>query len=281
MRRDHDTVESEQRRVSGGLHIEHVERGTSDHTSANSLGERRLVHDAAAGNVDHSEITLRARKRLAADQSDGLLGLGQVHREEVGLGNQILERQHLDVHLLAALGRHEGIVGHEAHAERLGAMGNKLANAAEPDDAEGLVREFHTLPLRALPSPRLERSVCLGHVAGLGEQQRHRVLRGRHDVALRCVHHHHAALGCCGHVDVVETDTCPTHHDEVGGALQHLGSHLGGGPDDECVGTHERCGQRFRREVEPNVNGVTGGPKAVEAALGDFFGDKDTSHGRQ
>ena len=58
----------------------------------------------------------------------------------------------------------------------------------------------------------------LRNVAGLGEQQRHRVLGGGDDVRLRRVDHHHAAGGGVRDVDVVEPDAGATDDDELGAA---------------------------------------------------------------
>ena len=71
--------------------------------------------------------------------------------------------------------------------------------------------------------PAVERGVRLRHVAGLGQQQRHRVLGGGDDVRLRSVDHHHAAGGGCGDVDVVEPDPGAADDDELGAGRQHLG----------------------------------------------------------
>ena len=72
----------------------------------------------------------------------------------------------------------------------------------------------------ALPPTGLERGVRLRHVAGLREEQRHRVLGGREDVRLRRVDHHHAAAGGRLDVDVVEADAGPADDDEVGAGLR-------------------------------------------------------------
>ena len=45
-------VEAEQRRLGGRLGVEHVERGAGDDAVADGVGERGLVDDAAAGDVD-------------------------------------------------------------------------------------------------------------------------------------------------------------------------------------------------------------------------------------
>ena len=141
--------------------------------------------------------------------------------EEVGLGDDLVERQQLDAELAAALGRHERVEGDEAHPEAAGPVGDELADAAEADDAERLVGQLDALPPAALPAPGDERGVGLGDVAGLGQQQRHRVLGGRHDVALRRVDDHHAARGGRLGVDVVEADAGPPDDEQVAAGGEH------------------------------------------------------------
>ena len=105
-----------------------------------------------------------------------------------------------------------------------------------PDDAERLVGELDTLPAAALPAPGDERRVGLWDVARLGKEQGHRVLGGRHDVALRGVDDHHAAPGGGLDVDVVEADAGPSDHQQVGSCGEHV---VGDGrrrPDDQGMG---------------------------------------------
>ena len=67
-----------------------------------------------------------------------------------------------------------------------------------------------------------------GDVAGLGQQQGHRVLGGRQHVGLRGVDDHHALAGGGLGVDVVEADAGPADDDQVGARLEHLGGDLRG-----------------------------------------------------
>ena len=121
-----------------------------------------------------------------------------------------------------------------------------------------------------------ERGVGLRHVAGLREQQRHGVLGGGDDVALRRVDDHHAAAGGGVDVDVVEADAGPADDHQVAAGLEHLGGDLRGGADDQRVGAHD-VGEQLR-QVELDVDLVACGAESVEAALGDLFGDEDACH---
>ena len=138
-------------------------------------------------------FALSSRSRLMSPIVSGVFGRWMVRKSDSVI--DLVEAEQLDAHLLGAVLGHERVVRHEAHAEALGPVGDQLADAAEADDAERLVGEFDALPAAALPATVDERGVGLRHVAGRRQQQRHRVLGGRDDVALRGVDHHHAAAG--------------------------------------------------------------------------------------
>ncbi len=88
----------------GRLVVEHVERGAGDHAVADAVGEIGLDDDPAAGDVDDAQRGLGLDEQVAVDEAGGLLGLRQVDREEVGLADDLVERQQLDAHLAGAVG---------------------------------------------------------------------------------------------------------------------------------------------------------------------------------
>ena len=168
--------------------------------------ERGLVDDPAAGGVDEDQARLRAGQLVGADQPDRLRRLGQVDAHEVGLGEQGVEVDEADAHLRGAAGLHVGVVGDDLHAEGAEALGDQDADAAEADDADGLLVELDAGVLRALPLAAAERGVGRADVAGRGEHQGDGELGGADDVGGRRVDDHDAGLGGGLHVDVVETD---------------------------------------------------------------------------
>ena len=263
-----------------GSCVEHVERGAGDHAVADAFGELGLDDDPAAGDVDHAQRRLGLEQQLAVDQAGRLLVLRQVDREEVARRHDLIERHQLDAHLAGAVGGHERVVGDEAHLERLGAVGDELADPAEADDAERLVGELDALPARPLPAAGGERGVRLRHVAGLGEQQRDRVLGGGDDVRLRGVDHHHAAGGGGGDVDVVEPDAGAADDDQLGAGVEHVGRDLGGRADDQGVRRGHDSEQLLGREVGADVDGVPRLTEPIEPTVGDLFGDQNSRHDR-
>jgi hypothetical protein len=203
-----------------------------------------------------------------------------VQRDEVGLGDQVVEREQLDAEAAGAIGGDVGVVGDEAHAEREGALGDQRADAAEADDAEGLAVQLDALPPGALPLAVDEGVVGLGHVAGLGQQERHRVLGGGEDVGLRRVDDHHPALGGGGDVDVVEADAGAAHDDEIGRGRQHLAGDVGGRADDHRVLVGDGGDQRGRVEAEADVDVVAQLGERGDAGRGQLLGDQDARHCR-
>ena len=215
---------------------EDVERGAGD-VAAVERGLEVLVDDQrAAGDVDDPHAGLGLGERLGVDEALGLRGLRQVQREEVGGGEDVVGRRGLlGAELPEALGGDERVVGDDAHAERLGADRDELADAAEAEDAEGLALDLGAAELAALPLAAGERGVRLRDVAGQREHQRDGVLGGRDRVGLGRVGDDDALLGRGRDVDVVDADAGAADDLQVVGAVDRLGVQLGRGADQDAV----------------------------------------------
>ena len=177
MWRDHHRLDAEQRRLRRRLGGEDVEGRTGDRAVGERFGERHLVDDPAAGDVDDAQPRLGLEQQLTADQPCRFGSLREVDRQEVGLGDDLLEGHQLDASEAGALGRDVRVIGDQAHPEPACPVGDELADAPETSDAQGLVGELDALPFAALPPTVDEGGVGLRDVAGLGEEQGHRVLR--------------------------------------------------------------------------------------------------------
>ena len=127
-------------------------------------------------------------------------------------------------------------------------------------------------------STRDERGVRLRHVAGHGQQQRHGLFGGREDVRLRGVDHHDTTLGGCRGVDVVEADASTADNDEIGSSGEHLGRDIGGRADDERMRAHDGLHELLGAQALLHIDGVSGCPETVEAAVRDGFSDEDPCH---
>jgi hypothetical protein len=91
VRGHHDLGKFEQRAVGARLGGEDVEAGGADVAGVDRVGEGLLVDQPAAGGVDDDHAGLGLGQRVLADQSGGLLGLRQVHRDEVRPGEQLVQ----------------------------------------------------------------------------------------------------------------------------------------------------------------------------------------------
>jgi hypothetical protein len=210
-------------------------------------GQCLLVDDAAAGGVDDPHRRLDLVQRVVADQADGLGGLREVDRDEVGDLQQFVQRQQLDAHLGGAGGLDVGVVGDDLHAEGRHPLRDQNADPAEADHAEGLLGQLHAGVLAALPLAVLQGEVGGGDVPGGGQDQAAGQLGGGDDVGGRRVHDHHAGLGRGGYVHVVETDAGAGDDLEPAGRGDGLRVDLGGGADEDRV--HVRDGGEQRGAV--------------------------------
>ncbi len=230
-----DLVELEQRGVRAGLLRVDVEAGTGDPALLQRRVQRLLVDDPAARGVDDAHARLDLAQRLVADQTEGLGRLGEVDGDEVGDLQQLVQREHLDAHLCGPGGLHVGVVGDDLHAEGGHALRDERADAAEADDAEGLLGQLDTRVLAALPLAVLQRGVGLRDVAGRGEEETAGQLGGGHDVRGGGVDDHHAGLGGGGDVHVVQADAGSCDDLELVRGRDRLGVDLGGRADQDRV----------------------------------------------
>ncbi len=228
---------------------------TNTSSAAPAMRPSRTASASAASSTIPPRAVLTMRRlglawvsSSAEIRPDGVGRLGQVDGEEVGAGDELLDRRdEVDADLAGTVGAHVRVVGHELHAERVGALRDEHADATEADDAERLVVELDALPPRAVPLVVLEVAVGLGDVPCLGEQQGDRVLGRRQHVGLRRVDDHHAASRGGFDVDVVETDAGPPDDDHLVGRFEHLGRDLRRAADHE----RGRAAHRFEQLGRP------------------------------
>ena len=273
MRGGDHVLELEERAVGAGLDREDVEPGSRDAALLDRAVERGLVDDAATGGVDQDEGRLDLVQLLVTDQADGLGGLGQVDRHEVGLLEQLVEADQADAHLRGAAGLDVGVVGDDVHPERGQSLRDEHADAAEADDADGLLVELDAGVLRALPLAVLQRGVGRRDVARGSQHQGDGELGSRDDVGGRGVHDHDAALGGGLHVDVVEPDSGPGDDLEPLGRGQRLGVDLGGGAHEDGVDVGD--GRQQLGAVGPVAGAdLEVGPECLDGGRAQLFGDQ-------
>jgi hypothetical protein len=259
VRRDQHPRHAEQRAVGAGLLLEHVERHAPDQAPLQPLDEGRLVVDSAAGAVDEPHAGLEDLEFLHAHEVPRLVGERRVHREVVDVGQHAADALHqLDAELRGAVRRQEGVVAEHPHVEGPGAFGHRLADAAEPHDAERLAGELRAHELVAIPLLGSQARVGRGHVPRQAEHQREGMLRRAQRVAGRRVHHHDAEAGGRLLVDVVGAHAGPHDRPQAMVAGERVGGDLHPAAADGAV---------VLREGVPQVVSLEAGLHLVGDAL--------------
>ncbi len=279
MGRHHDVVEVEQRALGRRFAGEHVHRGPCHVPRLAGGGERGLVDDAAARDVDEPDAALHGGDGRSVDHSFGLPRARKMHGDEVGLLERSAEASHLDTDPGSPLRGHIGVVGDDLHPERRGALGDEGSDAPEPEDGQGLSVQLHPLERTPLPLAGAERTVRHRHLPGLRQQERHRVLGGGYRVRRRCVDDEDTPLGRLVQVDVVDADPGASDDAETGSCLEERFIDARCGTDDEGRGVGNSLNEFLGREADGDVHLELCGEQ-LDAGRCDLLGDDDlVGHG--
>ncbi len=231
--------------LCGGLGGEDVEACTGDLSRDEGGVQRLLVDQAAARDVDDERGRLHGLELLGTDHAGGLRRLRHVDREEVGLGDELIEREELHAELLGARRGDVGVVGDDTHVESGKARGDERTDATEADDADRLLEEFGSREGAALPGACGERGVRGGNAAGEAQDVADRELGGGDDVGGRRIDDHDAGSRGRLDVDVVEADSGTGDDLELRGVPQSLFVDAGRRADQHGVGIRECREQRL------------------------------------
>ena len=185
---------------------EYVQRYPAQFARFQPGQQRGLVHQFTPGYVDDTGAGLDVLYLAHPQHSPGAFGQRGVQGDEVGLGQQFIQRQQLDADAAGVVRGDEGVVAHQPHPEGLGAAGHLGADPPQAADAQGLVAHLDAHEGAAPPLARLQRVMSAGDVAGQSQHQGDGMLGGGHGVAGGGVDHGDAGAGGGFQVDVVHTD---------------------------------------------------------------------------
>src|SRR5690606_9426628 len=107
-------------------------------TAAQRVDQLVLLDDLAARRVDDDRRALHARQLASADQAVRRFGQRNVQRNDVGLLDQVVERDTLDVELERTLVGQVRITHDDVHAEGTCASCNLSTDAPCADETERL-----------------------------------------------------------------------------------------------------------------------------------------------
>ncbi len=201
-----------------------------------------------------------------------------MQRDEIGAGQQIVERDALDAEFDGPFRRQERVVGDDAHLQSLRAVGDDRADIAAADDPEGLAGQLDPHEARFFPFAGLRRAVGGRDLAGQRKHHRDRVLGGRDRIAVGRVHDDDAALACRRHVDVVDADAgAPDDFQRVRGGEQ-FGRDLGRRAHRQTVITGDAAAQLGRVQTGRDIGLDPAVPENLDRARAESVGDQHLRH---
>ena len=179
VRRDDDVVEPEQLASTARRRRRRARRRPPCPTEPRPRTPS-FVDKLAARGVHDPDAVAHLRERSGVEQAARLLRQRQVEGEEVRGGKDVVGiGRMVCAELAEALGSDERVVADDAHAEPERSPHDLSADPAEAQDAQGLVGQLDSAPLRPLPPPRLQRRMRLRDVARQRDEQTDRVLHSR------------------------------------------------------------------------------------------------------
>ncbi len=282
VRDHHHVLEREQPFVDRRLVFEHVETRGEDLPVRERVGERRLVDHRAARRVHQDGRRLHPRERRRVEQMVRLGREVRVDRDEVGLGEQVVELEASGAGLRLDVGRERGRVAVDhAHPEPLRTARDRLSDPSEADDADRLVvhvlAEHHQRPPDPR-GPRAEEALALADAPRGGHQQRERGVGRGLGQDVGCVRGQHAGGGARRDIDVVEPHGVVRDDLQLGsGALQELAVDLLGQHRDDRVAPGDDLQQLVARDAELVLvdRDVAPLPQFARGAFHDGPGDQD------
>ena len=192
--------------------------------------------------------------------------------DEVGLLEQLAQRDQRDVEKLCALNRDDRVVSDDVHLQPVRPLGYLRADVAQADDAQRLAPNLNADEPGACPFAAPYRRVGLGHPTSESKQQRHRVLRRGDDVAARRIDDEDAFPGCRGDVDVVHADPRPPNHAQLSSGLDDGRGHTRFAPHHQSVEVGNLPDQLSLGQLADHSD-LAGLAQAFEAVLRQGVGD--------
>jgi hypothetical protein len=139
MGRDDHVIAPEERVLGERLLGKDIERGAGELARLQAALERLEINQRAPSAVDDPRAVAHLRNGVVVDHVLRLGRLRDVQRDHVGAGVQRVEGLHpLHPELAEALRGDELVERDDVHVECLCALGDELADAAEPNDTQRL-----------------------------------------------------------------------------------------------------------------------------------------------
>jgi hypothetical protein len=106
--------------------------------------QRLFVHQTAAGGIDQVGAFAHLAHLGFADDVGGFLSTWNVQRNDVGPGQQFIQRLHRHAHAAGGGCRQERVIGGDLHANASSLAGHGRPDTAQTDDAQTFALEFES-----------------------------------------------------------------------------------------------------------------------------------------
>ena len=141
-----------------------------------------------------------------------VLGQGCVHGDKICSPGKFQQIKPFNAKLFHQFPGHKWIIGDNLHLQSLGPVGNNGADAADAYNTKGLACDLTPHKALFLPLAGLHGGCGLGNISSQGHHHGNSMLGSSSCIAVRSIHDHNSLFAGSWNIDIIESDTGPTHH---------------------------------------------------------------------
>ena len=263
MRGGDHVVELEQLPVRGRLLGEDVEGCAGNLATGQRFVECFFIDDPAAGTVDDADAVLHLGELFCADHIGGFFGLGQMQGDVIGLGQKLVQCDQFG----AVLGGHKRIIGQDFHTQGDSTHGDRVANIAVADDAQGFAADLIAGEGLLVPFFGFHRGGCFVEVARQHEHIAKGQLSHRQAVGERGIHDCNTPGAGVLVIDRIQAGAAAHDHLEVGADIDQRLADLGPRANDHAVVGGQNIGKFFGGNIIAHIHGQARGAHLFDIFL--------------
>lgn len=214
---------------------EDVDSGAGDVAALEGFSQCIDIEDRPAGYVDDPDAVFHLGDFFLADEAPRFFGQRRMHGDVVRPLEERIQVDLFDAELFEPFFRDVRVIADGLHFHSLHAFGNARTDAADADDADGLVLELDARKGLAVPVAGHERIVGLRDVAGNGHDHGAGMFRSGQGVGRRRIDDDDAPCRRTLQVDAVDADTGTADDLQFRSRFDDLFRDVGHGTGNEAV----------------------------------------------
>ena len=254
MRRQHNARYADQRMVFPyRLAGEYIDCCTGYNPLLHGFGQIFFDDYAATGAVHEAHALFHLLHLLHANHALGVRRQRHMYRDEVRLGDNIIQCSYRYTQILGPVFIDIGVISDDIHIKGHGPFGHTRTDTAHADNAQRLVPQFHAHILLAIPLALLHGFIGNGNIAGHSQHHGHGMFRSGDGIAAGRVDDDNPLGRSSRNVDIIHADTSTADYLELLCPVDDFSRHLRGRTHHQCIILRNNFQQFLGGNLVPHI----------------------------